>query len=91
MEGIVAAFRAGDDARIRVLLERLALVGDTETLLWLRCRLNDDLDGSAPATCTRPCPVGSGPRTGDAGAGGMGWLRSGRHGSIDPRPSPGRA
>ncbi|MEU7015903.1 hypothetical protein [Streptomyces sp. NPDC046385] len=54
MEGIVAAVRAGDDAPIWVLLERLALVGDTETLLWLRRRLNGDLDGSAPATCTRP-------------------------------------
>ncbi|MFJ5829533.1 hypothetical protein [Streptomyces sp. NPDC093089] len=54
VEDIVTAVWAGDDARIRLLLERLAPVADTETLLWLRRRLNDDLGSSAPAADERP-------------------------------------
>ncbi|MGW0565648.1 hypothetical protein ACWDZ4_34970 [Streptomyces sp. NPDC003016] len=40
---IVQAVRDGDDPRIRALLERLAQRADTEALLLLRTRLNEDL------------------------------------------------
>ncbi|MFF7452172.1 MULTISPECIES: hypothetical protein [unclassified Streptomyces] len=42
---IVAAVQAGDDARIGVLLARLAPVADITALLLLRHRLNHDLGG----------------------------------------------
>ncbi|MFF3159575.1 hypothetical protein [Streptomyces sp. NPDC057910] len=45
--GIVAAVRAGDDARIRTLLERLTTIADTGALLLLRSRLNEDLHGDS--------------------------------------------
>ncbi|WP_344494503.1 hypothetical protein [Streptomyces enissocaesilis] len=40
---IVQAVRDGDDPRIRTLLERLAQRADTEALLLLRARLDEDL------------------------------------------------
>ncbi|MEU5161163.1 hypothetical protein AB0G74_16360 [Streptomyces sp. NPDC020875] len=43
IEHIVAAVRAGDDPAIRTLLYRLADVGDTEALLLLHRRLDEDL------------------------------------------------
>jgi anti-anti-sigma factor len=49
--GIVDAVRAGDDARIRILLERLAQVADTAALLLLRHRLNEDLPRRPVPAC----------------------------------------
>ncbi|MFE9400029.1 hypothetical protein [Streptomyces flavidovirens] len=49
----VQAVRDGDDPRIRVLLERLAQRADTETLLLLRTRLNEDLS-PGPDAAHRP-------------------------------------
>ncbi|MEN8656152.1 hypothetical protein ABCR94_37680 [Streptomyces sp. 21So2-11] len=46
--GIAEAVRAGDDSRIRVLLERLAQVADTDALLLLRHQLNQDLGREPP-------------------------------------------
>ncbi|MGP3690924.1 hypothetical protein ACTVZO_40690 [Streptomyces sp. IBSNAI002] len=43
IERIVAAVRAGDDPAIGALLHQLADVADTETLLLLHRRLNEDL------------------------------------------------
>ncbi|WP_329375686.1 hypothetical protein OG625_39060 [Streptomyces sp. NBC_01351] len=43
IERIVEAVRAGDDPAIRTLLHQLADVGDTEALLLLHRRLNEDL------------------------------------------------
>ncbi|MFB7090805.1 hypothetical protein [Streptomyces sp. NPDC056296] len=43
VERIVAAVRTGDDPAIRDLLHQLADVADTETLLLLHRRLNEDL------------------------------------------------
>ncbi|MFE7758357.1 hypothetical protein [Streptomyces sp. NPDC057429] len=43
VELIVAAVRAGDDPAIRTLLHQLADVADTEALLLLHRRLNEDL------------------------------------------------
>ncbi|MFE7428067.1 hypothetical protein [Streptomyces sp. NPDC057545] len=39
----MAAVRAGDDPAIRTLLHQLADVADTEALLLLHRRLNEDL------------------------------------------------
>lgn len=50
IDGIVDAVRVGDDARIRTLLERLALVADAPTpLLLLHSCLNEDLPAQADA------------------------------------------
>ncbi|MFF3734639.1 hypothetical protein ACFYXM_31210 [Streptomyces sp. NPDC002476] len=43
IDRIVAAVRAGDDPAIRTLLHQLADVADTEALLLLHRRLNEDL------------------------------------------------
>jgi len=50
ISGIVTAVRAGDDAAIRTLLERLAPVADTTALLLLRYRLGlgEESDGTVP-------------------------------------------
>ncbi|WP_141662975.1 hypothetical protein [Streptomyces sp. Wb2n-11] len=44
---IVQAVRNCDDLRIRALLEQLAQQADTEALLLLRTRLNEDLTWGA--------------------------------------------
>ncbi|CAM5632237.1 hypothetical protein ACFXDP_18680 [Streptomyces sp. NPDC059374] len=50
ISGIVTAVRAGDDAAIRTLLERLAPVADTTALLLLRYRLGLEEESDDPVT-----------------------------------------
>ncbi|KAB2976716.1 hypothetical protein F8R89_34720 [Streptomyces sp. SS1-1] len=50
ISGIVTAVRAGDDAAIRALLERLAPVADTTALLLLRYRLGLGEDADTEET-----------------------------------------
>ncbi|MDJ0340436.1 hypothetical protein QMK19_00055 [Streptomyces sp. H10-C2] len=51
IDGIVAAVRTGDDARIRALIERLTPDADVPALLLLHGRLNEDLTGRPAPAC----------------------------------------